>query len=151
MNKERKKSRERKVKFPHELVFDDMIKDGDSSEIVHFLRRQSVDVDINKTTDSGTTPLNDLIKNGNLKCARTLINVGADINRKDKDGLTPLHIAVQNGCVEVVEFLLEYKANTEIKDGEGLLPVDYTDDFEMVELLTSYSVQQHSNEIHQKK
>ena len=85
---------QKQVKFPHDLVFNEMVKDGDSSEIVHFLRRQSVDVDVNKTNTNGTTPLNDLIKNGNLKCVRALVNLGADVNRKDAGGKPDLEISV---------------------------------------------------------
>ncbi len=79
-------AKQKQVKFPQELVFEDMVKEGDSSDIVHFLRRQSVDVDVNKTNESGTTALNDLIKNGNLKCARVLVSLGADVNRMDQNG-----------------------------------------------------------------
>lgn len=77
---------ERRVKFPHEIVFDEMVKDGDSSEIVNFLRRGSVDVDINKRNDRGRTALKDLIMNDNLKCVKVLVDQGADVNKRDENG-----------------------------------------------------------------
>ena len=77
---------DKRVKFPPDIVFDELIKDGDSSEIVSFLRRESIDIDVNKRNDQGRTALKDLIMNDNLKCVKILVEQGADVNRKDGNG-----------------------------------------------------------------
>ena len=81
-----KPKEDRRVKFPHEIVFHEIIKDGDSSEIMSFLRRESVDVDINKRNEHGRTALKDLIANDNLKCVKILVEQGADVNKQDENG-----------------------------------------------------------------
>ena len=84
----------KKVKFPQDLVFDEIVKEGDSSEIVSFLRRTSVDVDVNKRNKDGSTALEDLIKNSNLKCVRVMIGLGADVNRADEEGQFNSHFVL---------------------------------------------------------
>ena len=93
-----KSKEERRVKFPHEIVFDEMVKEGDSSEIVNFMRRESVDVDINKRNEHGNTALNEMIKNGNLKCVKVLIGLGADVNRKDEKGTSSWYCIIIESC-----------------------------------------------------
>lgn len=85
--RQRTKSKEdKRVKFPQDIVFNEMVKDGDSSEIINFLRRESVDVDVNQRNEHGMTALKDLIMKDNLKCVKVLVNQGADVNGKDANG-----------------------------------------------------------------
>ena len=87
LTRQRTKSKEdKKVKFPHEIVFDEMVKDGDSSEIMNFLRRASVDVDVNKRNVDGRTALKNLIMDDNLKCVKVLVEQGAHVNKGDENG-----------------------------------------------------------------
>ena len=85
-NNSAKNTADKRVKFPHDLIFEDLLKDGDSNEMVGFLRRQSVTIDLDKPNESGTTPLTNLIKTGNLKCIRAIVTLGADVNRRDEFG-----------------------------------------------------------------
>lgn len=133
---------DRKVKFPHHLVFHDMVKDGDSSEMTNFFKRPSVadPQGIINSPDSQDGPaLHSLVKEGNLKCVRVLINLGADVNLQDEDGLRPLHICASTNNIEMARFLVKKGANPDLTDFEGRTPVDLTDDFDLVELLTMYS------------
>ena len=107
LTRQRTKSKEeRRVKFPHEIVFDEMVKEGDSSEIMNFMRRESVDVDINKRNEHGNTALNEMIKNGNLKCVKVLIGLGADVNRKDEKGTSILYFIVIESCCLMLHFVV---------------------------------------------
>ena len=135
-------NKERKVKFPHTLVFEEVVKDGDSSEIVEFLKRPSVDTGIVNTTlasSHGGTALHEFVRDGNMKCVRVLVNLGADINLHDCTGWTPLHYSVNSGNMRITGFLLKHGADPDIVSYDGKTPADITDDFEMIELLMSYS------------
>lgn len=134
---------DRRVKFPHQLVFHDMVKDGDSSEMTNFFKRPSVADPqgiINSAGAQDGPALHTLVKEGNLKCVRVLINLGADVNMQDdEEGQRPLHICACTNNIEMARFLVKRGANPDLTDNEGRTPVDLTDDFDMVELLTMYS------------
>lgn len=132
---------DRKVKFPHELVFKDVVKDGDSAEMISFLKRPSVDPQsiINTQGSQDQPALHQLVKEGNLKCIRILVNLGAEVNMVDDMGRTPLHLSVIAGNTKVTQFLLKNGGNPDIKDSDGNTPVDFTDDFDLIEMLIKYS------------
>jgi len=132
---------DRKVKFPHDLVFHDMVKDGDPSEMCQFLKRPSVDTEMLVNNEGGqrNPAFHQLVKDGNLKCIRMLVSLGADVNMKDDEGSTSLHHSVKAGNYAVTKFLLRSGANPDISNGDGEFPVDLTDDFDLIELLVKYS------------
>lgn len=132
---------DRKVKFPHDLVFKDVVKGGDSAEMVSFLKRPSVDPQsiINTRGCEDEPALHQLVKEGNLKCIRILVNLGAEVNMVDVVGQTPLHLSVIAGNLAVTKFLLRNGANPDVKDKDGNTPVDFTDDFDLIEMLIKYS------------
>jgi hypothetical protein len=133
---------ERKVKFPHTLVFKEVVKEGDSSEIVEFLKRPSVDTGIVNTTMTSThggTALHEFVRDGNMKCVRVLVNLGADVNLHDCTGWTPLHYSVNSEDMRITKFLLKHGADPDILSYDGKTPVDITDNFEMIELLMGHS------------
>ena len=129
------------MKFPHDLVFQDMLKEGDSAEMATFLKRPSVDPQsiINTQGNQEGPALHKLVQDGNLKCVRILVNLGADVNMQDEHGWTPLHYCVFAGNMAIMRFLLKHGANPDISDFEGRQAVDFTDDFDFVELLIRYS------------
>ncbi|XP_078344940.1 protein phosphatase 1 regulatory subunit 27-like [Oculina patagonica] len=132
---------DRRVKFPHDLVFHDMVKDGDPSEMCQFLKRPSVDTQMLVNTQGGQSnpAFHQLVKDGNLKCIRMLVTLGADVNMKDEEGCTSLHHSVQTGNIAVTKFLLRSGANPDIGNDNGEFPVDLTDDFDLIEMLVKYS------------
>lgn len=132
---------DRRVKFPHDLVFHDMVKDGDPSEMSHFLKRPSVDTEMLVNTQGGQTnpAFHQLVKDGNLKCIRMLVTLGADVNMQDEEGNTSLHHSVRAGNIAVTKFLLRSGANPDISNEDGEFPVDLTEDFDLIELLVKYS------------
>ena len=135
-------NKERKVKFPHSLVFKEVVKDGDSGEITEFLKRPSVDTGIvnsTLTSSHGRTALHEFVRDGNMKCVRALVNLGAVVNLHDCTGWTPLHYSVNTENMNITKFLLKHGADPDTLSYDGKTPVDITDDFEMIELLTAYS------------
>lgn len=132
---------DRRVKFPHDLVFHDMVKDGDPSEMCSFLKRPSVDTEMLVNTQGGQAnpDFHQLVKDGNLKCIRMLVTLGADVNMRDEDGCTPLHHSVTAGNIAVTKFLLRSGANPDISNYDGQCPVDLTDDFDLIEMLVKHS------------
>lgn len=132
---------DRRVKFPHDLVFHDMVKDGDPSEMCQFLKRPSVDPELLVNTEGGKSnpAFHQLVKDGNLKCIRMLVTLGADVNMKDEEGSTSLHHSVRAGNIAVTKFLLRSGANPDISNASGEFPVDLTDDFDLIEMLVKYS------------
>eukprot|EP00795_Rhopilema_esculentum_P013839 gene13839-4777_t len=98
IKQESKKKDVKKVKFPQDLVFDEIVKEGDSSEIVSFLREQ-------------------------------VWMWMAD----------PAALCESYGDFNVAKLLLESNADPNVVDNRGLLPIDYTDNFELIELLVSHS------------
>ena len=97
--KQQKKSKdEKRVKFHQDIVFNEMIKDGESAEILNFLRRKSVDIDVNERNEHGRTALKNLIMNDNLKCVKVLVQQGADVNKEDENGRI-LEIFIFSFCI----------------------------------------------------
>ena len=48
---------QRRVRFPDEIVFHEVVKESDGEEVIRMLRRVSVDIDINRITMSGMTAI----------------------------------------------------------------------------------------------
>ena len=47
----------RRVRFPDEIVFHEVVKESDGEEVIRMLRRVSVDIDINRINMSGMTAI----------------------------------------------------------------------------------------------
>ncbi|XP_074649568.1 transient receptor potential cation channel subfamily A member 1-like isoform X2 [Tubulanus polymorphus] len=107
---------------------------------------------IGKKDNEGNTSLYYAVQNGNLECARLLLNEGADVNVRKCDRLQlnegtdvkvrkgcdlesttlnettanlmrPLHIAAVNGFSELVQLLLDWKAEIDPRDCEKMTPL----------------------------
>jgi len=62
---------------------------------------------LNARDSSGSTPLHEAVKSGNLDAAECIVRLGADCSLADNIGQTILHIAALTGNVEAVEYILE--------------------------------------------
>uniref|UniRef100_A0A8C5HEF4 Ankyrin-3-like n=1 Tax=Gouania willdenowi TaxID=441366 RepID=A0A8C5HEF4_GOUWI len=62
---------------------------------------------VNRTTESGFTPLHIAAHYGNINVSTLLLNRGAAVDFKARDGLTPLHCGARSGHEQVVEMLLD--------------------------------------------
>ncbi len=80
--------------------------------------------DINRTNDSGVTPLHYIASSCRSDIAKILINNGAEINKQNKKGQTPLHISIQKSCNDLGLVLLSLGADPSIKDSNNKLAWD---------------------------
>lgn len=63
---------------------------------------------LNAQDSSGSSPLHEAMKHGNLNAAKYIIRSGADVSLVDNVGQTILHVAALTGNVEAVEYILEH-------------------------------------------
>ena len=75
-----------KVRFPNTIVFDDILKNGSATDMIKFLLHENSVIDLNKVNNNGDPPLITCVKHGNLRCLKSLINLGADVHQTDNQG-----------------------------------------------------------------
>ena len=78
---------------------------------------------VDLTDDNGRTALTWAAANGNLECARTLLDAGAYVNHLDAAGHTPLHFAAGLENVELVQLLVTAGAAVDAHGGDGFAPL----------------------------
>lgn len=77
-------------------------------------------IDVNKSTKSGETPLMIAAFNGDLNLAKELVKRGAQINKPD---WTPLHYAATGGNLSIVEYLVENHAYIDAESPNNTTPL----------------------------
>jgi ankyrin repeat protein len=70
-----------------------------------------------------------------------LLERGAVIDARDNRGKTSLYKAVQRGRIEVARLLLEHSADVNARDESGMILSQYTDQQEILELLSEYGAE----------
>ncbi|XP_061763601.1 LOW QUALITY PROTEIN: ankyrin-3-like [Nerophis ophidion] len=78
---------------------------------------------VNRTTESGFTPLHIAAHYGNINVATLLLNRGAAVDFKARNDITPLHVAAKRGNGNMVRLLLERGAKIEARTKDGLTPL----------------------------
>nr|XP_032813791.1 ankyrin-2-like [Petromyzon marinus] len=78
---------------------------------------------VNRTTESGFTPLHIAAHYGNVNVARLLLECGADPNYMANNGISPLHVAAKRGHSELVTLLLSLGGNIDARTRDGLTPL----------------------------
>uniref|UniRef100_A0A8B9JZ90 ZU5 domain-containing protein n=1 Tax=Astyanax mexicanus TaxID=7994 RepID=A0A8B9JZ90_ASTMX len=78
---------------------------------------------VNRTTESGFTPLHIAAHYGNVNVSTLLLNRGAAVDFTARNGITPLHVASKRGNTNMVELLLERGAQIDAKTRDGLTPL----------------------------
>ncbi|KAM6896953.1 ankyrin-3-like [Xenentodon cancila] len=78
---------------------------------------------VNRTTESGFTPLHIAAHYGNINVATLLLNRGAAVDFKAKNDITPLHVASKRGNSNMVRLLLERGAKIDARTKDGLTPL----------------------------
>lgn len=91
--------------------------------IVKYLIEKNLNVNI--TTNFGTTPLFYASAYGNIEIVKYLISKGADVHAQSDDGLTPLLYTCDSEGVnlETIKILVESGADVNIKDKYGKTPL----------------------------
>nr|XP_021335906.1 ankyrin-3 isoform X8 [Danio rerio] len=78
---------------------------------------------VNRTTESGFTPLHIAAHYGNINVATLLLNRGAAVDFKARNDITPLHVASKRGNANMVRLLLERGARIDARTKDGLTPL----------------------------
>ncbi|XP_050752008.1 ankyrin-2 isoform X2 [Gymnogyps californianus] len=78
---------------------------------------------VNRTTESGFTPLHIAAHYGNVNVATLLLNRGAAVNFTARNGITPLHVASKRGNTNMVKLLLDRGGQIDAKTRDGLTPL----------------------------
>uniref|UniRef100_A0A8C5LVQ0 Ankyrin 2 n=1 Tax=Leptobrachium leishanense TaxID=445787 RepID=A0A8C5LVQ0_9ANUR len=78
---------------------------------------------VNRTTESGFTPLHISAHYGNVNVATLLLNRGAAVDFTARNGITPLHVASKRGNTNMVKLLLDRGGQIDAKTRDGLTPL----------------------------
>lgn len=74
-------------------------------------------ININETSEHGTTALFSAVENGNIDVIRILIEAGIDVHAKENHaGTTALRVAVERNELEIVKALLKSGASPNVQD-----------------------------------
>jgi|GEM_PF-1314186 len=80
-------------------------------------------VDLDKTVDTGITPLLIALFNEHASVVQALVRGGADVDCGDHSGLTPLMVSVGKNDPQLVSLLLENNARVDRVDAAGVCPL----------------------------
>ncbi|XP_039222551.1 ankyrin-3 isoform X35 [Crotalus tigris] len=78
---------------------------------------------VNRTTESGFTPLHIAAHYGNINVATLLLNRGAAVDFSARNDITPLHVASKRGNTNMVKLLLDRGGKIDAKTRDGLTPL----------------------------
>uniref|UniRef100_A0A3B4EWN6 Ankyrin-2-like n=1 Tax=Pundamilia nyererei TaxID=303518 RepID=A0A3B4EWN6_9CICH len=78
---------------------------------------------VNRTTESGFTPLHIAAHYGNVNVSTLLLNRGAAVDFTARNGITPLHVASKRGNTNMVALLLDRGSQIDAKTRDGLTPL----------------------------
>uniref|UniRef100_A0A7N6BJU1 Ankyrin 3a n=1 Tax=Anabas testudineus TaxID=64144 RepID=A0A7N6BJU1_ANATE len=78
---------------------------------------------VNRTTESGFTPLHIASHYGNINVATLLLNRGAAVDFMARNDITPLHVAAKRGNSTMVKLLLDRGSKIDAKTKNGLSPL----------------------------
>ncbi|KAK5623008.1 hypothetical protein CRENBAI_021157 [Crenichthys baileyi] len=78
---------------------------------------------VNRTTESGFTPLHIAAHYGNVNVATLLLNRGVAVDFTARNGITPLHVASKRGNTNMVRLLLDRGSQIDAKTRDGLTPL----------------------------
>ena len=93
--------------------------EGKIDKVIRLLVEKGFNVD--KTDDTGQTPLHYAVKTGNFPALTSLIDLGANPNIGSKwNGETPLHMASVIGSIDMIDALLEGGADVSQPRADGM-------------------------------
>lgn len=84
----------------------------------------TIDTDsVNRSNDSGETPLMCAVKGRDAVHVMNLVALGANINKPDENGWTPLHYAAEQGNIRISQFLVNSGADLEARNSYQETPL----------------------------
>jgi ankyrin repeat protein len=81
--------------------------------------------DVNQKNWAGDSPLQIIVRLGDIAAIHLLIEHGANVNDVGEMNATALHYAVMKNNIHVIDILLGYGADPYIKDINGRTPIDW--------------------------
>nr|XP_033956459.1 ankyrin-3 isoform X11 [Pseudochaenichthys georgianus] len=78
---------------------------------------------VNRTTESGFTPLHIAAHYGNINVATLLLNRGAAVDFMARNDIIPLHVASKRGNSNMLKLLLDRGSKIDAKTKDGLTPL----------------------------
>jgi ankyrin repeat protein len=108
---------------------------GPCQDVAHLLA-QGAEVNGHGRSFADLTPLHQACENGEVECARLLLEHGANPNARNSDGYTPLHEACQHGRAGCAKLVLEAGADVDAEAGDGGTPLHAASELGSVDCLT---------------
>ena len=99
------------------------------SAVQHWERQVTAEPREKWLPPGGLTPLLFAARQGQLECAKILVEHGAHLDYQDPDGISPVLSAAINGHYDVGIFLLDQGANPNLADKTGRTPLYSAVDF----------------------
>lgn len=127
-------SRRRSVSFQPEVLLHESVISGDAKAVSDVLQSGKLE-DVNGINPAGLTALHQSAIDGNLDCAKTLVENGAHVNCTDCESWTPLHAAAVTGNIEFVRFLLLSGADSTLKNDDAETAYDIAKDNQVRKML----------------
>ena len=103
--------------------FLEAVRDAKSDDVINILDKPGSRIIDTQDPNTGEGALHIVVKRGDSKYLRYLLQKGANPNLKDNRGNTPLILAVVAGQSELVPILIEGKANTNLGNSGGETPL----------------------------
>jgi ankyrin repeat protein len=99
------------------------VKDGKGNEVIDMLDRPGSNIINTREVTSGDGALHIVVKRGDDKYLRYLLQKSADPNLRDGKGNTPLLLATQLGQRDLVPILIAARANPNLGNQSGVTPL----------------------------
>ncbi|NP_001161616.1 nrarp-like protein [Saccoglossus kowalevskii] len=94
------------IQSPHQKVFHEAVKNGDTTELARVLETARQDVNVNMFDCEGQTALHQSVIDGNFELVKLLVQFGADVKLANRDGWNALHIAAYGGHEDIALYLI---------------------------------------------
>ncbi|GGB38640.1 hypothetical protein GCM10011380_30060 [Sphingomonas metalli] len=99
------------------------VKEAKGNEVIDMLDRPGSNIINTREVTTGDGALHIVVKRGDDKYLRYLLQKGADPNLRDGKGNTPLVLAVQLGQRDLVPILVAARANVNLGNASGVTPL----------------------------
>ena len=89
--------------------FHELMRGCKLDDVERFLKQHSENIDINRFSPEGQTPLHEACQNGNLEATKILLQFGANPYLTNRDGFSILHLATFSGNSELLVLVMNLR------------------------------------------